>query len=124
MRLRTFALLLGLSFGLPSLAHAQATAQSKLGWDQAAPDLPTANGYTYRHYDDVSATGVPLTPATCTGTASPFACQAPFPAFTPGATHTVAVTAANVAGESLKSTPLSFTFIVIPSVPANLRLIP
>jgi hypothetical protein len=115
----TFAFLLCASF-----AHAQATPASKLGWDQAAADLATANAYSYKHYDDLSVTGVALAPATCTGTASPFACQAPFPAFTPGATHTIAITASNVAGESLKSTPLSFQFIVIPAAPTNLRIIP
>ena len=120
--LRLALLFLGL-LAVPSLAHAQATSSAKLAWDQAAPDLATANAYTFRQYPDGSATAVVLSPVTCSGMTSPFVCQVPFPAFTPGA-HTTAVTAANIAGESLKSTPFPFTFVVIPSVPTNLRILP
>jgi hypothetical protein len=110
--------------GFAGLACAQATSQSKLGWDQDAPDLVSANSYTYKHYDDSGTTGTVLTPTTCVGTTTPFQCQAPFPAFTPGASHNIVATATNAAGESLKSTPFTFTFIVIPNPPKNLRIIP
>lgn len=108
----------------PASAFAQATPQSKIAFDQDASDLATANAFTYKHFDDGSAVGLPLTPVTCTGTASPFTCQAPFPAFTPGAQHTIAVSAANQAGESLPSTPLAFQFIAIPNPPKGLRIEP
>ena len=123
MRLHLLITLFAL-LALPRLAAAQATPQSKLAWDQDAADLATANSFTYRHFDDGSATGTPLTPVTCTGTASPFTCRVPFPSFTPGVQHAIAVSAANQAGESLPSTPLSFQFIVIPNSPRNLRAEP
>lgn len=102
-------------------SHAQATSANRLGWDQAAPTLAEANAYTYRQYPDGATTGTVLTGVVCTGTTSPFLCGVPFPAFTPGA-HSIQLTAANAAGESLKSLPFNFTFVVIPSVPANLRI--
>jgi hypothetical protein len=104
-------------------AQSSATPTSKLVWDQIAPDLATANAYTYREYPEtwVSGPGTVLTPVTCTGTTSPFVCSTPFPAFTPGG-HAVTMTAGNAAGESLKSTPFPFTFVVIPSPPTNLRI--
>ena len=110
--------------GFSVVASAQATQASKIGWDQPAPDLATASAYSYKHYDDSGTTGITLTPTTCTGTVSPFQCQAAFPAFTPGAQHTIALTATNQAGESLKSTALPFTFIVIPNPPQNVHIIP
>ena len=113
-------------FGLVGMASAQTATQSaKLGWDQDAIDLATAQAYTYRTYADGSASGVVLTGVTCaaTATAQVFFCQLPFPAFTPGA-HALQVSATNVAGESLKSTPLNFTFVIIPATPRNLRVAP
>jgi hypothetical protein len=110
-----------------SAAFAQASAASKIMWDQTAADLTTAQSLLYKHYDDAIPAGVALTPVVCTAappaTPTLFPCSAPFPAFTPGTTHTIALTAGNLAGESLKSTPLSFTFIVIPSPPQNLRIV-
>lgn len=105
-----------------SCASAQTvTSTSKLMWDQQAPDLATAQAYDYRLYPDGAATvPTPVVGVTCSGTASPFVCVVPFPAFTPGS-HTEAATAANSAGESLKSTVFAFQFVVIPSPPQNLR---
>lgn len=107
-----------------SFAFAQATPGKTLGWDQDAPDLATANAYIYRHYDDASAVGVVITPVVCVNqvpVTSTFTCTVAFPAFTPGA-HTMALTAGNAAGESLKSNVLAFTFVVIPTPPKGLRI--
>jgi hypothetical protein len=97
-----------------------ATPLSSLVFDQIAPDLNTANSYIYKYYPDESTTGMNLT-VNCTGTASPFTCTSPMPAFTPGM-HSLTITAANVAGESPKSSPINFTFVIIPSSPTNLRI--
>ena len=102
-------------------AQPPATGTNKLGWDQAAPTLTEAQGYTYKYYPDTATVGTTLTPVTCTGTTSPFVCDVPFPAFTPGA-HTLTVTASNIAGESPKSLPLSFIFTVTPGIPVNVRI--
>ena len=115
--------MLGLLSNGPVFAQAPATSANGLGWDQAAPDLATAKSYVYRAYPDAATVGMILGNVTCSGVASPFSCRADFPAFTPGS-HTVTITAANVAGESAKSVPFSFTFIVQPSVPTNLRIVP
>jgi hypothetical protein len=108
----------------PAFAQGTATGGNSLGWTQTGPDLATVSAYTYKHYDDASATGVAFTGVTCaasTTTPGAFDCQAPFPAFTPGS-HSMAMTASNVAGESAKSSPLSFVFVVVPAVPTSLRI--
>jgi|SRR5581483_4152810 len=106
----------------PTLLLAQTgTPSSKLIWDQTAPDLATAQAYTYTSYPDGSATGTGLSGVTCSGTTSPFTCQVTYPAFTPGA-HTLQLTAKNAAGESPKSAAFSFTFVVLPAAPVNLRI--
>jgi len=99
---------------------AQAIPTSKLGWDQGAPTLAEAQGYTYLVYADGATTPLTLT-ATCVGTATPFQCEAPFPAFTPG-NHTLTMSAKNAAGESAKTAPFPFTFVVIPATPTGLRI--
>lgn len=118
-------LLLTLALVLASTAaYAQApvaTGASKFAWDQPAPDVATAQAYTYKYYADNAATGVVLTPIACTTVSTVFTCTVPIPAFTPGV-HSVTVTAANAAGESAKSASLSFQMIVQPLAPLNLRL--
>ena len=104
---------------IPSLSFSQATGTSKLLFDQPSPTLAEANGYTYRYYE--GAIGIILTPVICTGTTSPFTCSASFPAFTPGS-HTIQLTASNTAGEGMKSTGFTFTFVVIPGIPVNIRI--
>ncbi len=108
---------------LPAVLLAQTTGVpgQKFAWDQAAPDLASAQSYTYKHYDDGATTGVAFATVTCTGTVSPFQCEVPIPAFTPGS-HTTAFTATNVAGESAKSAVFTFTFVVTPGVPANIHI--
>src|SRR5215510_7867242 len=88
------------------LIQAQAIPTSKLAFDQAAPDLASAQGYTYRYYPDGATTGTVLTGVTCTGTISPFQCEVAFPSFTPG-NHTLKLTAANIAGETAQSAPFA-----------------
>lgn len=106
---------------VPALAFGQAAATKKLAWDQAASNLAEAQAYAYKYYADGSASGVALSGVTCSGAASPFVCEVAFPAFTPGP-HTIAVTASNVAGESVASPVFSFTFSVVPTPPANVRI--
>ena len=126
-RLILIALVFALiGFAASATAQTPATNGNKIAWDQAAPTLAIAQSYVYKYYPDAAAAGVTLAPVTCVGQASPagattFQCEAPFPAFVPGA-HTLTLTASNEAGESVKSAPLSFTFVVIPSAPAALRI--
>lgn len=107
---------------VPAVLYGQAIPTSKFAWNQEAPTLADAQNYTYKYYDNGSTTPQTLIGVTCTGTTSPFACQAPFPAFTPG-NHSVTLTASNIAGESPKTSPLDFTFIVSPASPTNFRII-
>lgn len=122
MTFKKIVLILAIS-AIPSIANAQATPTSRFVWDQIAPDLATANSYRYKYYPDAVTTGAFFNTVNCTGTASPFTCAAPIPAFTPGS-HTIQLTASytNNTGESAKSPVFTFTFIVIPAVPANIRL--
>lgn len=104
-----------------SVMAQNATPGSTLRFDQPAPNVLDAQGYTYQQYVDGGDVPTPLNSVSCSGAVSPFVCEAPFPAFTPGS-HTIRITASNVAGESLRSTPFSFTFVVVPAQPLNLRL--
>jgi hypothetical protein len=110
-------------FSAAPAAAQTGTPSSKLTWDQTAPDLATANSYIYKYYADGAITASPLTGVTCvTGAqAGVFTCSTSFPAFTPGS-HSITLTASNVAGESVKSSPLAFTFVVVPGAPTNLRI--
>lgn len=112
-------LLLAVVLQLP--AQPTAAPASSFAWDQGALDLATAQAQTYRHYDDGSGVGAVFPTVVCSGAASPFQCQAPIPAYTPGA-HTVTVTAGNEAGESAPSNVVAFKFVVTPPAPANVRI--
>lgn len=101
-------------------AQGSATASSKYAWDQAGPDLATVQAYAFKAYIDGATTGTVLT-ATCTGASAPFVCTAPIGAFTQGS-HSVKFTAGNAAGESAQSAAVTFTFVIVPSVPANPRI--
>jgi hypothetical protein len=114
-----FVLVLVVGFVAP--VRAQVILGDHLAWDQAGPDLATVQAYTFTHFDDGAATGIALPGVTCTGAASPFQCQVLFPAFQPGA-HAIALTATDAAGASALSAPLLFTFVVVPTPPANLRI--
>ena len=102
-------------------AHAQATTASQLVWNQVAVDEGTAANYTYTYDPDGAATGTVLAPVACNTDGVTIACSAPMPAFTPGA-HALTLTASNAAGESPHSTPISFTFVVVPDAPTSLRI--
>lgn len=118
------AILIGLVILCANPSFAQQAAQNMhFAVDQPAPDLASAQGYTYKHYDDNSATGVAYTSVTCSGTTSPFTCVLTIGAYTPG-NHTIQLTASNVAGESAKSAPFTFAFVVTPGSPSNIRIVP
>lgn len=106
---------------IPTVVGAQAIPTSKLAWDQVAPDLVSAQAYTYKYYPDGSTTGTSLASVTCTGAASPFQCEVAFPSFTPG-NHNLTLTASNIAGESGKSSPFAFVFVVTPGIPTNIHI--
>jgi hypothetical protein len=108
---------------IASTVYAQppATGANKLGWDQAAPTLADAQGYTYKYFPDSATTGTALVSVTCIGATSPYQCDVAFPAFTPGP-HTLTLTTSNIAGESVKSLPLNFAFVVTPGAATNLRI--
>lgn len=120
--MKKFLVLLFILCAVTVNAQTPAGATSKIGWEQSAVSLAEAQALTYKYYADTATTGVALAGVTCTGTASPFQCEVAFPAFTPGQ-HTLVLTASNLGGESPKSSPpLSFTFVLIPSSPANIRI--
>jgi len=121
MKRAYFLAVLIVTFASVVYAQPPATGSSKIGWDQAAPTLAEAQGYTFKYYPDTATVGTTLISVTCVGTVSPYQCEVAFPAFTPGA-HTLTLTANNLAGESVKSAPLSFAFIVTPSSPSNVRI--
>ena len=116
--------LVGLAANAAS-AQTPATTANKIAWDQVAPSLVEAQAYTYKYYPDAATAGVTLTNVTCVSVPAPsgavIQCEVPFPAFTPG-NHALSLTASNTAGESAKSLPLSFAFVIIPSAPAALRI--
>lgn len=115
-----FFILVG--FGTTKTINAQASSNQKFAFDISAPTLVDAQGYTYKYYPDNSPTGIPFVGVVCAGTTSPFTCNVSIPAFTPG-NHSIQLTASNVAGESLKSSPFVFVFVVTPSIPFNIRII-
>lgn len=122
MKLFIASLVLFLSMAGSAFAQSNATSTSKLGWDQAGvASTVEAQGLTYKYYLDGSATGTTITGVTCTGVSPSVSCQATFPV-TPAGSHTLTMTASNVAGESLKSTALPFVYVVVPSAPSNLRI--
>lgn len=122
-------LIFGITFLLvASSAYAQqpinVTPDNRIGWDQQAGTLTEAQNFTYRYYIDSSATGL-VTTATCTSTpvANIFLCVAPPPAVSSG-NHSLEITAGNIAGESAKSSPLEFAYILTPVSPSNPRVLP
>lgn len=115
------AVLLSLAFGAAAYAQ-DASGNQFFAWNQTAPVLADAQAYTYKYYPDGSSTGVTFTGVVCTGTTSPFTCTAAIPAFTPG-NHSITLTAANAAGESVQSAPFAFRFVVTPGTPSGLRIV-
>lgn len=105
-----------------SIANAQATGNSKFIWTQPNETASSANQLTYKYYPDSGSVGTVLTSVTCTGTTT-ITCTVNFPAFTPGQ-HSIQVSASNAAGESPKSDPFNFTFVIVPAKPINLGIQP
>ena len=91
-------------------------------WNQAAPSLNDANGYSYKYYLDGAVTGSVFLTVTCSGTASPFDCRGKPPAFAPG-NHTITLTAASASGESPQSAPFGFVYGNPPISPNNIRVV-
>jgi len=94
---------------------------SKFAWNEDAPTLADVQGYTYKYYLDGAVAGVAFVGVVCSGAASPFSCEVNIPAFTPG-NHSITYTAQNIAGESSKSLPFGFAFVVTPAIPSGMRI--
>ena len=110
---------------LPSLAYAQvpqATSSQKFAWDQDVAASENIPALMFKYYTDGATTGVILTGVVCTGTAPTLFCSVPIPAFTPG-THSIKLSAINIAGESALSVPFDFALVVTPSAPRLIRVI-
>jgi hypothetical protein len=120
-----FALVVCALVGRPAAGQTVAGPGAILGWtlDVAGSSAAGVSAFTYRAYVDGAATGVVLVGPACTGTATPYACQAPLPTLTPGP-HAITLSAANAAGEGPKSAAFAITVIVAPPAPTNLRILP
>lgn len=95
-------------------------ATDQLGWDEAAASLADANKLLYKLTVDQNP-AVILTRVVCTGSVSPFACQAPWPLLSVGS-HNIFLVAADGTGfESQQSSTYQFNFGIIPAAPGNLR---
>lgn len=111
---------------LPTSVYAQVRPTDKFAWTQDAASITVARAYRYELELDNVVLTTPLV-ATCTGTASPFACEAPIPAITP-TSHTVRLRAV----DSSNAAPLvsdwsdAFTFVMraAPAKPTGIRIIP
>lgn len=118
------SLILGMLLVAGTVQAQSVTPANKLAWNQQAPDVATANAYVYKYYADGAIVGV-MVAATCAAAIAPDTtgetCSFPFPAFTPGS-HSLTLTASNIAGESAKSAPITFTMIVTPVAPGSLRI--
>lgn len=113
-----------------TLAQAQTPAvpTDRLVWSQAAASLSEAQSYTYTLILDSVRQATPLGSVTCTGAASPFTCEVPFPAMTPGQ-HSVQLVASltvpstpPVQLDSEASVPFSVRLYVAPLSPAGLTI--
>lgn len=105
-----------------SVAKAQtATSGDKFGFDEVGQTLTVANGASYKLYLDGSTTGVTGLSLACTVVSNLVSCSVSIPALTVGA-HTVTISQVINTAESAKSSPLSFTFVVVVT-PTNLRIV-
>jgi hypothetical protein len=91
-------------------------------WDQQAPSLADANGYSYKFFID-SGTDFTALQSNCTGQQSPFICSTGVPALTPG-NHRVMVQASQNDMDSDMSNPLDFVVGIAPGNPSGLRFNP
>jgi hypothetical protein len=110
-----------LFLGVASTVQAQtAGPANQLGWNQVGQSPATAGAATYNLYDGASATPLPLTNVICSAGLTDTTCTGSFPALTPGA-HTITLTQAIGSAESGKSSPLSFTFVIVVT-PSNVTV--
>jgi hypothetical protein len=109
------------TLAVKSQAAPPASAAAKFEWDIVAPDLATAQGYTYFRYDDGALNGVAFANVTCAASAAGFTCDTPVPAYTPGA-HTIQVSASDAGIEGPKSASFAFRFVVVPAAPTSVRI--
>lgn len=116
--IRRLAFVLGLVL-IASAAQAQTADPSKrLGWYQPGQTPAIAQAATYNVYDGASTTPIVLAGVVCTAATPNTACDAAFPALTPGA-HVLTMTQVISGAESAKSvSPLSISFVVV-VVPFN-----
>lgn len=103
-----------LGIRIEAQAPPSATINSILEWDQAGENIQS---YEYKYYLDGAVTGFVLNPVTCVNNT----CSTRFPTVSPG-NHTLQLTAQNEAGESTKSSPFAFAFVVTPSSPSGIRI--
>ena len=115
------AVLMVLGLAAAASAHTTASPMKQLAWDQTGTTAPEAQAMTCKIYADGASIGTTLTGVTCSSPGGLTGGSVAFPAFTPG-THTLQLTASNAAGESAKSAVFTFTFVVVPAVPANVRV--
>lgn len=129
MKLRYLAIALALLCSA-QLAGAQTntTTTSRLGWDQDAPTLATAQGYQYGLYVDAAAKQI-MAGVTCAGAASPFACVGSFPSTLTAGNHSLELTAIDIVSvpgqtlESLRSTVFPIKLIGNPNAPRGMRIV-
>lgn len=118
--------LLVLLLALPSSVAAQTAPNvgpnDSFAWNQDGTSLATVQAYVYKYYLDGAVTGSVFSGVTCSGTATPFTCQVRSPTFAMGS-HSIALTAASAAGESVFSSPFQFVYGNPPQIPNNIRVI-
>ena len=100
---------------LALLFVASPVAAQQLAWNEDAKDAPTAQSYIYKYYVNGSSAGIPLNGVTCTGTATPFSCLAPF---NPTGVNNIALTASSGTYESNPS-----VLLILTAIPTGLKVI-
>ena len=91
-----------------------------IAWDQRAPDLASAQAYSYSPLIDTAtppATLVPFAGVTCVGTASPFTCRVRLPALTTGVHQLRVVTYMTVGSSVLQAAPSAAVGVLMTAAP-------
>lgn len=132
--MRTMCTLALVLLATPLVAQAQTPIPliggERVGFTQPAASLAEAQAFLYRVYVDGSRPATGSAPVACTGTTSPFACEATIPTLSVGP-HSLTLTAARVIdgstqAESLQSAPLAVEMLSNagqPPIPTQLRII-
>lgn len=96
-----------------AFASAQvATPINHFGWTEVGQAPAVAGPATYNLYVDATPAPIVLTGVVCVAAGADSACTANIPALTVGP-HTVTLTQAITGAESGKSSPVSFTFVIV-----------